>query len=53
MEEPKLVEEISELRRKIMTLEWDKKRNQLNFGKNKHLEKLKEDLEKLNSNLQK
>ena len=46
-----LVERRSELRKRILTLEWDKERNQLNFGKNQQLDKLKEDLKKIENSL--
>lgn len=44
-----LIEKRSELRKKIMTLEWDRKRNQLNFGKTWQLEECKKELEELES----
>lgn len=37
----------SELTKKILTLEWDKKRHQLNFAKEGLLKKYKEELEQL------
>jgi len=36
--------EVEELKRKIMTLEWDKKQRQLNFSKNDLLEEYKKQL---------
>jgi len=44
-----LIEKKSELRKKIMTLEWDKQRNQINFGKTQQLEECKKELEELES----
>lgn len=42
-----LIEKVAELKKKIMTLEWDKERNQINFGKTSQLEEYKKELEKL------
>jgi len=44
-----IIERIEELRKKIMTLEWDREKNQLNFGKTSQLEECKKELEKLES----
>lgn len=40
-------EKINELKKKIMILEWDKEKNQLNPGKASYLEKIKEEVIKL------
>ena len=42
-----LIEKRSELKKKIMTLEWDRQRNQINFGKTRQLEEYKKELEEL------
>jgi len=47
MEKEELNEKISELKKKIMTLEWDRQRNQINFGKTQQLNEFKKELEKL------
>ncbi len=51
MNEEELLEIRSDLRRKILTLEWDKKRSQLNFGKNQQLEECKKELENIENEL--
>ena len=51
MNEEELLERRSDLRRKILTLEWDKKRSQLNFGKNQQLEECKKELENIENEL--
>lgn len=40
-------ERIDEIKKKIMILEWDKEKNQLNPGKHTYLKKLKEELNSL------
>ena len=56
MNEKELIKRKSELKRKIIAMEWDKKRNQLHFAKNNKLEECKKELEmvenKLNGNEQ-
>ena len=42
-----LTEKVSELKKKIMTLEWDRQKNQINFGKVKQLDEYKKELDKL------
>jgi hypothetical protein len=39
-----LLERKSELKKKILIMEWDKKRSQLNFGHTTRLEELKKEL---------
>ena len=51
MNEAELVEKRSELKKKILVLEWDKKRSQLNFGKNNQLEEYKKELETIENQL--
>ena len=51
MNEEELLEKRSELKSKILILDWDKKMSQLNFGKNQHLEEYKKELEKIESEL--
>jgi len=51
MNEAELVEKRSELKKKILVLEWDKKRSQLNFGKNNQLEEYKKELDTIESEL--
>lgn len=51
MNEADLVEKRSELKKKILVLEWDKKRSQLNFGKNNQLEEYKKELETIENQL--
>ena len=48
MSDKKMQDRISELRKKIMTLEWDKKRNQINFSKENVLKEYKQELKKIN-----
>ena len=50
MENKDLEDRKSELKKKIITLEWDKKRNQINFSKKLILEKYKKELEEINQN---
>ena len=45
-------EEISELRKKILVLEWDKKRSQINFAKNMQLEEMKKQLKELEAGIE-
>ena len=45
------IERISELKRSIMTLEWDKQRNQINFGKTQQLEDYKKELVELEAKI--
>lgn len=45
MDEKELVNRRSELIKKILALEWDKKRSQLIFEKHIHLEEYKKELE--------
>lgn len=47
------IERIDELKKKIMILEWDLKKNQLNPGKQIYLENLKKELNELNNELNK
>lgn len=42
-----LIEKRSELRQKIMTMEWDKKLNQINFSKEQMLKDYKKELEEI------
>jgi hypothetical protein len=51
MNEEELLERKSELKRSILTMEWDKKRSQLNFSKNQNLEECKKELESVESKL--
>jgi len=44
-----LIERASQLRKRIMTLEWDKKRNQINFGRTRQLEEYKKELEEIDA----
>ena len=41
----------AELEKKILTLEWDKKRHQINFSKGNFLEKYKKELEEIKKKL--
>ena len=47
--EEALLEKIDELKKKIMTLEWDRGRNQINFGKTRQLDQYKKELKDLES----
>jgi len=40
-------ERIEEIKKKVMILEWDKEKNQLNEGKHVYLQNLKEELKNL------
>jgi len=51
MNEEELLERKSELKRQILTMEWDKKKSQLNFGKTEQLKECKEELEKVEGKL--
>ena len=44
-------ETINELKKKIMILEWDKEKNQLNPGKNTYLKKIKEKVNELENEI--
>jgi hypothetical protein len=48
-----LVEQMQNLRKKIMTLEWDKKLRQINFSKNTLLEEYKQQLTEIEDKLKK
>lgn len=52
MDESERITKISELKKKILILEWDKKRNQINFGKNVQLEEYKKELEEIGKGLE-
>ena len=43
----------SELKKKILTLEWDKKHRQINFSKNSQLEDLRAEFEEISKKLNK
>lgn len=51
MDEPELIEKRAELKKKVLILEWDKKRSQINFGKIKQLEEYKKEIEIIESQL--
>lgn len=51
MDKPELIEKIAELKKKVLILEWDKKRSQINFGKNKQLEEYKKEIEAIENKL--
>ena len=51
MNEEELLERRSELKKDILTLEWDKKMSQINFGKTQRLEECKKELEKIETEL--
>ncbi len=51
MNREELLERKSELKRKILTMDWDKKRSQLTFGKDQQLKECKEKLEKIENGL--
>ena len=51
MKNKELIERKDVLKRKIMTLEWDKKRNQINFSKESFLKKYRKELEDINLEL--
>lgn len=51
MNEEELMDRKSALKKQILTLEWDKKMSQLNFGKGQQLEGYKKDLEAVESEL--
>lgn len=46
-----LNEKINELKKKIMILEWDKEKNQLNPGKASYLNKIKEEVIELQNEI--
>ena len=46
-----LLDSRSELRRKILILEWDKKSNQITFTKDNQLKECKQELERIESEL--
>ena len=46
-----LLDSRSELRKKILTMEWDKKSNQIAFAKKHHLEECKKELERIEAEL--
>jgi hypothetical protein len=46
-----LLERKAELQKKILIMEWDKKRSQLNFGHTRRLEELKKELSELEGKL--
>jgi hypothetical protein len=51
MSEEKLKEKITDIKKKIVSLEWDKQHNQLNFAKDALLNEYKEQLEKIEAEL--
>jgi len=51
MNEEELVERRSELKSKILTLNWDLKRSQLNSGKSQQLEEFKKELAEIEGKL--
>lgn len=51
MDEPELIEKRAELKKKVLILEWDKKRSQINFGKIKQLEEYKKEIETIENQL--
>ena len=46
-----LLDTKSDLKRKILTLEWDKKRSQITFAKNTQLEECQKELERIEAEL--
>jgi hypothetical protein len=48
-----LVDQMQNLRKKIMTLEWDKKLRQINFSKNTLLEEYKQQLTEIEDKIKK
>ena len=51
MENNELKNRKAVLKKKILTLEWDKKRNQINFSKTEFLTKYKKELEEINEKI--
>ena len=47
-----ITNKISTLKRKILTLEWDKQRNQIHFARSKQLDEYKKQLQSLQTQLQ-
>ncbi|MBN2367421.1 hypothetical protein JXC34_00255 [Candidatus Woesearchaeota archaeon] len=47
-----LIDRKAVLRKKILTLEWDRKRQQINFSRNLQLEEYKKELKELESELE-
>lgn len=51
MDEPELIEKRAELKKRVLILEWDKKRSQINFGKSKQLDEYKKEIETIENQL--
>jgi len=51
MDDKELIERKSELKKKILTLEWDKGRSHLVFNKNNKLEEYKKELEEIDKKI--
>lgn len=49
--EKELLDRKSNLKRKILTLEWDKKLRQINFSKNRQLEDYKKELKEIQNKI--
>ena len=51
VEDKEIKEKINDMKKKVMILEWDKGKNQLNPGKQVYLDNLKKEVEKLEEEL--
>ncbi len=52
MNEKELKKRRKELKRKVLTMEWDKKKNQIHFARNKKLQQYKKEIEDINQKLE-
>ncbi len=51
MEKDELKKRMSELKKRIMTLEWDKQHNQIHIGHDRQLEEMKKELKEIKKEL--